>query len=78
MHYNLYIYSDWLKGVSGSRKKKEKVIPLIMALVGGLSIILGLILFIWRELMKNSVPKGEGKKYQAYSKKNNKKGCYDL
>ncbi|XP_023730383.2 G-type lectin S-receptor-like serine/threonine-protein kinase At4g27290 isoform X1 [Lactuca sativa] len=57
--YTFEVYIRVAFSELGSRKKKEKVIPLIMALVGGLSIILGLILFIWRELMKNSVPKGE-------------------
>ncbi|CAI9283583.1 unnamed protein product [Lactuca saligna] len=48
-------------GVSSSlKKKKKKIIPLIIALVGGVFISLGLVFFIWRKwIRKKSVPKGE-------------------
>ncbi|KAI3688572.1 hypothetical protein L2E82_46229 [Cichorium intybus] len=46
-------------GVSGSRKKKRKVIPLVIALVGVVFMSVGLMLFVWRKWMKNSVAKGE-------------------
>ncbi|KAI3504458.1 hypothetical protein L1887_25937 [Cichorium endivia] len=46
-------------GVSGSRKKKQKVIPLVIALVGVVFMSVGLMLFVWRKWMKNSMAKGE-------------------
>ncbi|KAI3504457.1 hypothetical protein L1887_25936 [Cichorium endivia] len=46
-------------GVTGALKKKRKVIPLIIALVGGVLIILGLMFFVWRKRTKSSEPKGD-------------------
>ncbi|KAI3688571.1 hypothetical protein L2E82_46227 [Cichorium intybus] len=46
-------------GVTGAHKKKRKVIPLIIALVGGVLIILGLMFFVWRKRTKSSEPKGD-------------------
>ncbi|KAJ9568042.1 hypothetical protein OSB04_004008 [Centaurea solstitialis] len=43
----------------GSRKKKRKMIPLIIALVVGMSIMLGVMFVLWRKWKKNPVPKGE-------------------
>ncbi|XP_024976433.1 G-type lectin S-receptor-like serine/threonine-protein kinase At4g27290 isoform X2 [Cynara cardunculus var. scolymus] len=62
-------FSD-LVSVSGSHKKKRKMIPLIIGVVVGMSITLGLIFVLWRKWKKNSVPKGEGN--QLYTNESRK------
>ncbi|KAK9080640.1 hypothetical protein SSX86_000398 [Deinandra increscens subsp. villosa] len=48
--------------VSGSHKKKRKIIPLIVALIGGVLVSMGLMFVFWRKWKKNSVLKGEEEK----------------
>lgn len=52
---------DLIKGVTGSHKKKKKIVPLIVGLVVGLSVSVGLMFIVWMKWKKNSTQKGEGK-----------------
>ncbi|KAK1407061.1 hypothetical protein QVD17_38672 [Tagetes erecta] len=50
-------FSD--SGVSGSHKKKKKIIPLLVALIAGVLVSMGLVFVFWRKWRNHSVLKGE-------------------